>query len=282
MKVWFVRHNISFDLKTVTTVAKKKTIEETIKGLENKIETLVQKYTKVLDNETENNGRGEELIHQIDSVFLYIEILQRSIPKNTCFKLTSVDLPGFQLIHQKDLPFPEKAQYGTVTQLLRQFEKVLEAGGYDVVYTWKRFIPLTLSLDLDAWLTNDLLLCDTWDEAKQLFQKMFGNPFAKVEARRAVFNMCIRWNENTTEYYLRFTKNTSEAGYKKDNTVLGNVCYNSLPTNWQIPIGSVLVARGIHVHNYTIDNVSDASNSIYGEKAPRDVPGTTVSQEINN
>jgi hypothetical protein len=137
-------------------------------------------------------------------------------------------------------------------------------------------------LDLDAWLTNDLLLCDTWDEAKQLFQKMFGNPFAKVEARRAVFNMCIRWNENTTEYYLRFTKNTSEAGYKKDNTVLGNVCYNSLPTNWQIPIGSVLVARGIHVHNYTIDNVSDASNSIYGEKAPRDVPGTTVSQEINN
>jgi hypothetical protein len=270
--------NISIYPSSVSRMAEKRTTEETIEGLDIKRKQLVQEYTDSFNSEMNPEGYEDKLIFKIDSITKHIETLQRSItkPTNSAYKLTSVDLPGFQLKHQKDLPFPNKPQFDSVAQFLRQFEKVIEAGGYNVVLVWKKFIPLSLSLDLDAWLTGDLLICETWDKAKELFQKKFGNSFAKVEARRTVFNMRMGYNESIKEYYLRFTKSTSEAGYNKEDTTLGDVFYNSLPASWQTQIGTVLISRGINEDNYTIDHIFDASNSIYGDKTPKDVPGTMV------
>ena len=81
----------------------------------------------------------------------------------------------------------------------------------------QKYIPLTLSYELDDWMKTVALKSDNWHDVKLVFSKKFGTVVSRIHKRRAVTNMEIGFNEPIDEYSNRFFRTVGEAGYNRDD-----------------------------------------------------------------
>ena len=185
-------------------------------------------------------------------------------------RLSRQDIPKFQLKSQNRYFPGSNEAYDTVEMFISQFEKVIASADLSVGECWKNIIPLSFPIELDAWLNADLLSCSTWTEACKLLIKKFGSSQAVFLAKRRVINMSMNGNETVNEYYIRFTRAASEAGYRKDDTTLADFYFNGFPDKWQTQINTVLVAThtgdGDMVGVRTIDEITTAANNVFGDR----------------
>ncbi|KAI8321555.1 hypothetical protein EDC96DRAFT_597416, partial [Choanephora cucurbitarum] len=173
------------------------------------IQLLITKRDKISDhisNIVIHGGDVKEmdvLMNEVDMLNKRIEVLSATlsshqVAKTTGLRLTKKDVPKFQLKAQGSNPFPGEETFGTIEQFLRAFKKVMDSTDNDVESVWRKYIPLSLSLDFDAWLCTELLVCDSWVDAKAIFVKTFGNSLLRLQARRAVMTMRMRGGETVS------------------------------------------------------------------------------------
>ena len=179
-------------------------------------------------------------------------------------RLNRQDLPKFQLKSSNNKYFPKEDAYESVNHFLRSFEKVISSSGEEIENIWKRYIPLTLHFDLDTWLNNELLLCETWSQAGVLFNKKFGNnAVLKLQSRRQVFNAAMKIGETTDDYTARFNKAASEAGYKADNLTIGDAFLMGFPLDWQTQINTLLHCTHIDREHWRVEEIYTAAINIF-------------------
>lgn len=179
-------------------------------------------------------------------------------------RLNRHDLPKFQLKPSNQKYFPKEESFESVNHFLRSFEKVVSSSGEDINVVWKRYIPLTLHYDLDAWLRDELLVCPSWSAASSMFVKKFGNnAVLKLQSRREVFSAVMKINETTDEYSARFKKAASEAGYSADNSTIGDAFLMGFPKEWQSQINTLLHCTYPDRDYWTTDEISTAALNIF-------------------
>ena len=179
-------------------------------------------------------------------------------------RLNRQDLPKFQLKSSNNKYFPKEEAYESVNHFLRSFEKVISSSGEEIEGIWKRYIPLTLHFDLDTWLKNELLLCESWSGAVALFNKKFGNnAVIKLQSRRQVFNAAMKIGETTDEYTARFNKAATEAGYKADNLTIGDAFLMGFPLDWQTQINTLLHCTYTDREHWRVEEIYTAAINIF-------------------
>ncbi|KAI8373794.1 hypothetical protein BD560DRAFT_466999, partial [Blakeslea trispora] len=156
------------------------------------------------------------------------------------FVFNQKDFPKFQLKGQGHIPFPQEEVFDTIENFLRSFKKVVFSTDQKIDAMWKKYIPLTLPLEYDAWLSNELLTCNDWKEAKSLFEKTFGNALLKLQARKAVMSMKMKQAETVNDYAMRFGCALGEAGYSRNDSILGDIFLYGFPEEWQVQIKRTL------------------------------------------
>ncbi|KAG2195429.1 hypothetical protein INT46_008462 [Mucor plumbeus] len=182
-------------------------------------------------------------------------------------RLSKQDLPKFQLKSSTTKYFSKDESYESVNHFLRSFEKVISSTGEDIESIWRRYVPLTLPYELDNWLNNEVLSCNTWTEVGVTFNKKFGNnAILKLQARREVFNAKMRAGETTEEYTARFSKAASDANYSMDNTTVGDAFLTGFPEEWQAQINTVLHCNHTDRDCWIIDEIYTAAINVYNSK----------------
>jgi hypothetical protein len=131
---------------------------------------------------------------------------------------------------------------------------------------WRQLIELTLSFDYDVWLDNNLLLCKTWKEARQMFVKKFESALQALESRRAVATMRMYDTENVTSYTLRFSRAAQEAGHSRYDTTIATIFLCGFPVEWQTQINTILCSQGRGISTWTVDEISAAASNVYGDR----------------
>ncbi|KAI8637736.1 hypothetical protein BD408DRAFT_406235 [Parasitella parasitica] len=189
------------------------------------------------------------------------------VPVGGGIRLNRNDLPKFQLKTSANKYFPKEENFDSVNHFLRSFEKVVSSSGEEIELVWKRYIPLTLHYDLDAWLNNELLACSSWTEAGTLFNKKFGNnAVLKLQSRRQVFNAAMKIGETTEDYTTRFNKAVSEAGYADDNVTIGDAFLMGFPSGWQTQINTLLHCTFVDRDHWSIEEIHTAAVNIFGNQ----------------
>lgn len=172
-------------------------------------------------------------------------------------RLDRQDLPNFQLKSSNNKYFPwEDAYVKSVNHFLKSFEKVISSGGEERENVWKRYISLTLHFDLDTWLKNELLWCETWSDVGILFnKKSSNNAIIKLQLRRQVFNPAIKTGEATDEYTARFNK--------ADNLTIGDASLKDFPLDWQTQINTLLHCTYIDREHWRAKEIHTAATNIF-------------------
>ncbi|KAI8324828.1 hypothetical protein EDC96DRAFT_490853 [Choanephora cucurbitarum] len=186
-------------------------------------------------------------------------------------RLTKKDLPKLQLKGQGHIPFPQEEIFDKAEYFLRSFEKVIFSSDQDINVVWKKYVPLTLPLEYDAWLNNDLLSCDTWKDARLLFEKTFGNALLKLQARKTVMTMRMKNMETVNDYAMKFNRAIGEAGYGRSERILGDIFLCGFPEEWQVQINTVLISTHQGQDTFTIQDIAASAQSVFGNKTPNDL-----------
>ena len=243
------------------------------------IQMLITKRDRISDhisNIVIHGGEVKEmdaLMNEVDMLNKRIGVLSATLSshqevKTTGLRLTKKDVPKFQLKAQGTSPFPGEETFGTVEQFLRAFEKVMDSTDNDVELVWRKYIPLSLSLDFDAWLRTELLVCNSWVDAKAIFVKTFGNSLLRLQSRRAVMTMRMRGGETVSEYVLRFGRAVADAGYDRLESILGDVFLCGFPESWQVQINTVLASTHHGGSVWSFQDIAAAAQSVFGDRQP--------------
>lgn len=187
---------------------------------------------------------------------------------STGLKISKRDLPKFQLEDNKAKPFPHEEAYRSVDHFLSEFEKIVYSSGQDIETVWRKYIPLTLSYELDDWMKTVVMKCNVWHDVKLVFSKKFGTVVSRIHKRRAVMNMEIGFHESVDEYSNRFFRTVGEAGYHRDDLTIGDVFLLSLPESWQLNICTVLLSNTKR-QAWTTTEIHNAAVDLLGEKTPQ-------------
>ncbi|OBZ66522.1 hypothetical protein A0J61_11916, partial [Choanephora cucurbitarum] len=191
-------------------------LEAAIAALEVKRDAIADRVSNmILGNKDEQVTAA--LIIQVDVISKQVDTL-KALKKSkepvarASTPVSKKDVPKFQLKAHGVVSFPGEEVFASVEQFLRAFENVMEATDNDVNLVWKKYVPLAVALDFDAWLQTEVMVYVSWSDAKAVFVKTFGNALLKLQARRAVMSIKMKANETVSEYGLRFGRAVSEAG----------------------------------------------------------------------
>ncbi|KAL9537734.1 hypothetical protein MBANPS3_011514 [Mucor bainieri] len=111
--------------------------------------------------------------------------------------LPLLEILKFQL-HNQTTFFADQRRFSTIEHCFSAFENVVHSSGNNIEAVWKRYIPVSIPFEYEAWLKNDLLPCSNWTAAKQPFRKHYGSPSNKEESLAKLFRMRIRESDSST------------------------------------------------------------------------------------
>lgn len=276
-------------ISTTTVHEKKNTIAKSIENLRARRLKLSEQYA----NDVETDSQDETMLQEIMKLNEKIEVMskvlqgesrqdhsaatltqapvgsqQEFFSRRSGLPMTRADVPKFQLVYQTEVYFPNEKRYESVDYFLRQFEKIMVSSGLQVSTVWREIIPISFHNDFDVWVAEELVTVDTWDQAKDLLRKKFGQTMSKIMARKRLMNMRMFAEETIGEYHVRFSKGINEARYKKEESMVADMFFVSLPDYWQTQANTVLAARAVEIDTWTVKDIADALSSVYRDKVP--------------
>ncbi|KAG1080396.1 hypothetical protein G6F42_023368 [Rhizopus arrhizus] len=256
-------------------VAKPPTLTEVLKKVLLKKENAQIAYLRALNDPDVNGDEADQLRDSVLNLDKQVKALSDGLKAAaaTSSSLSSIglkilkrDLPKFQLEDNKAKPFPNEEAYRSVDHFLSEFEKIVYSSGQDIENVWRKYIPLTLSYELDDWMKTAVMKCNVWRDVKLVFSKKFGTVVSRIHKRRAVMNLEIGFNEFVDdEYSNRFFRTVGEAGYHRDDMTIGDVFLLSLPEPWQLNICTVLLSNTKR-QTWTTTKIHNAAVDLLGEK----------------
>ncbi|GAN06107.1 hypothetical protein MAM1_0112d05584 [Mucor ambiguus] len=268
-------------------VEKPPTLTQVLKKVLLKKENAQVAYLTALNNPNVNDDEANQLRSSVNNLDKYVKTLTdglkaaaaataatakasaaAGLPSSSGLKISKRDLPKFQLEDNKAKPFPAEEAYRSVDYFLSEFEKIVYSSGQDIESVWRKYIPLTLSYELDDWMKTIVMKCSGWRDVKLVFSKKFGTVVSRIHKRRAVMNMEIGFNESVDEYSNRFFRTVGEAGYHRDDLTIGDVFLLSLPEPWQLNICTVLLSNTKR-QAWTATEIHNAAVDLLGEKTPQ-------------
>ncbi|KAI8635744.1 hypothetical protein BD408DRAFT_438667 [Parasitella parasitica] len=240
-------------------------------------------YLLALNSANVDDGEADRLRDVVSNLEKHIKTLSNGLKSasiaaaavtkasanlNNGLKISKRDLPKFQLEDNKTKPFPVEDAYKSVDHFLSEFEKIVFSSGQDIETVWRKYIPLTLSYELDDWMKTVVLKAENWEGVKSVFSKKFGTVVSRIHKRRAVMNMEIGFDETVDEYSNRFFRTVGEAGYHRDDLTIGDIFLLSLPEEWQLNICTVLLSNTKR-QAWTTGEIHNAAIDLLGEKTPQ-------------
>jgi len=274
------------DALTPAPAVKSPTLTEVLKKVLLRKENAQIAYLKALSDPAVNDDEADRLRDSVANLEKHIKTLTDALKAAAAsnaatakasaansssasgLKISKRDLPKFQLEDNKAKPFPTEEAYRSVDHFLSEFEKIVYSSGQDIENVWRKYIPLTLSYELDDWMKTVVMKCHVWHEVKLVFSKKFGTVVSKIHKRRAVMNMEIGFDESVDEYSNRFFRTVGEAGYHRDDMTIGDVFLLSLPEPWQLNICTVLLSNTKR-QAWTAAEIHNAAVDLLGEKTPQ-------------
>lgn len=265
-------------------VTKSPTLTEVLKKVFLKKENAQTAYLKALCDPNVDDNEADKLRDTVANLDKHVKTLSDGLKvasaaaaatttkvsvnsSSSGLKISKRDLPKFQLEDNKAKPFPNEDAYKSVDHFLSEFEKIVYSSGQDIENVWRKYIPLTLSYELDDWMKTVVLKSDKWHDVKLVFSKKFGTVVSRIHKRRAVMNMEIGFNESVDEYSNRFFRTVGEAGYNRDDLTIGDIFLLSLPEEWQLNICTVLLSNTKR-QAWTTSEIHNAAIDLLGEKTP--------------
>ncbi|CAO3638289.1 unnamed protein product [Mucor fragilis] len=276
--------------------AKLPTLTEVLKKVLLRKENAQMAYLRALNDPNVNDGEANQLRDSVGNLDKHVKTLTDGLKAvaaankasaansslSSGLKISKRDLPKFQLEDNKAKPFPSEEAYRSVDHFLSEFEKIVYSSGQDIENVWRKYIPLTLSYELDDWLKTTVMKCIVWRDVKLVFSKKFGTVVSRIHKRRAVMNMEIGFNESVDEYSNRFFRTVGEAGYHRDDMTIGDVFLLSLPEAWQLNICTVLLSNTKR-QTWTATEIHNAAVDLLGEKTPQSLlPGKDTKRKFGS
>lgn len=237
-----------------------------------KKEKVQKDYLVALNSESPEDAiKADKLREELSNMEKHVKALTSGLKvhrvPSTGLKISKRDLPKFQLEDSKVKPFPHEDAYKSVDHFFSEFEKTVFSSGQEIQDVWRKYIPLSLSFDLDDWLQNVVLKATCWADVKSAFHKKFGTTISKLHKRRAVMAMSIGEDETVDEYASRFFRTVGEAGYHRDDKTIGDIFLLGLPEEWQFNLSTVLLSRTKR-EAWTTAEILDFATNLMGEKTP--------------
>ncbi|KAF1802290.1 hypothetical protein FB192DRAFT_1342724 [Mucor lusitanicus] len=184
------------------------------------------------------------------------------------------DLPKFQFKSDSVKYFPDEESFDSIFQFLTAFERLMTSSGNSVESVWKQYLPPTMPYEHDMWLKSELLVVNTWKEAKDVFLKKFNSSLHRLSAGTAVHSSTMQVGETAEQYFNRFSRSCVEAGYDSNDTSIGDAFLNGFPTDWQIQVTTLLCNFYPGRESWTTNEVARvAANILRDVKCPISIVG---------
>lgn len=188
--------------------------------------------------------------------------------ENEGLSLNREDLPSLQIVGKTYPQFKEKRIFKSIDDFIKTFEEVIISANHKVKNVWKKYIPISLADDLKAWMRKELLVCESWEAAKKVLEKKFGNRQMRVLATKELISMNMRTDENISDFENRFTRTVEESEYEISDRIMADLYFLALPASWQPNVMTVVNARQKENVPWTADDIYRATLNVFGDKTP--------------
>ncbi|KAG2206164.1 hypothetical protein INT47_003813 [Mucor saturninus] len=157
--------------------------------------------------------------------------------------LSREDLPRLQLVGKTYDQFKGRQVLKNIDDYLKTFEEVIMSARQEVKTNWRRYLPIALADELKAWMRKDLLVCDSWDEAKKVLEKKFGKYQMRVLATKELISLTMYHDENIYDFDNRFIRMVEDSEYQVSDRIMADLYFLALPNNWQANVMTVVNSK---------------------------------------
>lgn len=265
--------------------------QEVVKKVSDEREALAAAMREILSTgagTTEDTNRCYEMSLEIEKKNSIIQSLTSCLdPKPSVFRkgaeaskwatssmenqglsLNREDLPRLQLTGKTYAQFENKRVFKNIDDFIKTFEEVIVSANHKVNLVWKKYIPISLADDLKAWMRKELLVCESWDAAKIVLEKKFGNRQMRVLATKELISMSLRMDETISDFDNRFTRIVEESEYKIEDQIMADIYFLALPLSWQTNVMTVVNAQQKENVPWTAEDVYRATLNVFSDRTP--------------
>ncbi|KAG2208673.1 hypothetical protein INT47_007771, partial [Mucor saturninus] len=187
---------------------------------------------------------------------------------NEGLSLNRTDLPRLQITGKTYSQFRGERVFKSIDDFIKTFEEVVASANQNVKTTWKKLITVSLADVLKAWMRKELLVCDSWAEAKEVLEKKFGNRQMRVLATKELISMCMHSDENISDFDNRFIQMVEESEYQVSDRIMADLYFLALPAHWQTNVMTVVNLHQVENVPWTAEDVYKAATNVFGDKTP--------------
>lgn len=191
-----------------------------------------------------------------------------SSTENEGLSLNRDDIPRFQLVGKTYRQFSGREVFKNIDAFVKTFEEVVVSANQELKTVWKKYIPISLPDELKAWMRKELFLCKTWENAKEVLEKKFGNRQMRVLATQELIGMKMRMDESISDFDNRFTRAIEESEYNVSDKIIADIYFIALPNPWQSNVMTVVNAKQKDNEPWSAEDIYQAAINIFGDKTP--------------
>ncbi|KAG2211554.1 hypothetical protein INT46_006570 [Mucor plumbeus] len=224
--------------------------------LGNAKDTLIKIHLKAGDTYTaEERKAADEAQEMVNWFTSQINSMMKKVESNKSRTIDLNEIPKFQLKGQS-VHFPNDVKYSSIEHYFSAFENVVHASGNLIEEVWSRYIPVSVPFEYEAWVRNDLIKCESWDQAKDLFRKHYGTPVNTEESLGKLFRMKMKNSDTLQDYTNQFLTHLQNAGCSLKSTLLAKFYrFTLLRKNQQIMMNQMKVMHREDSYPWTINEI---------------------------
>ncbi|KAG2190891.1 hypothetical protein INT47_012465 [Mucor saturninus] len=177
-------------------------------------------------------------------------------------------LNSLQLVGKTYDQFKGRQVYKNIDDYHKTFEEVIMSARQEVKTNWRRYLPIALADELKAWVRKDLLVCDSWESAKKVLEKKFGNRQMRVLATKELISLTMYHDENISDFDSRFIRMVEDSKYQVSDRIMADLYFLALPNNWQANVMTVVNSKKLKDVPWTAEDVYQATLGIFSDKTP--------------